>query len=287
MRTHQPRAITAAISMALMCLVALPVSLLSSCEAQAPNNRRPQQETGADQEREDLRSVVERLDADIALLNRINRLSLSKAQAETLISIARSIQSSRRTHQQQMDPVRAELLPLLKEKIGYMMRDERIPDELQAKIAEVRSRLNALADQCMADSLNDVQRARNTLTEPQLLIITGGDQARQAAREMLIWLRELSAQDFNSEAMLNAEQLADPSVNLDVDTVYETFKTARNLTTEEYHDRAPELAAKLAPLFRTGTMDEDIILLELLTNERFVPVMQRRAQYLSDGGGAG
>lgn len=259
----------------IICLLALPVFLIGSCQAQAP------------QEQEDLRSVVERLDADIALLNKLNRLSLSKKQAETLISIARTIQQGREAHQEKMDPLRVQLIPLLKEKIGYMMRDERIPDDLVVQIDNVRARLSALEDNSLAESLQNVNQARGVLSEPQLMIVTGGDQARQAAREMLMWIRELSAEDFHSEAMLNAEQLADPELDLDVNTVYDVFKTARDLTTEQYHARAPQLAAQLAPLFRTGTTDEDMILLELLTNERFIPVLQRRSEHLAGGGGAG
>ncbi|MFO7945634.1 MAG: hypothetical protein R6V19_02290 [Armatimonadota bacterium] len=260
-----------AVCLAALGVTVLTASILTSCRAQSPTSEAAPS------------AVVERLDQDINLLQTINRLSLSKSQADELIEIARQMQQERRM----TGAAHAELAPLLKEKLGYLLRDERVPESLSTKIEQAHQRLDELQEQLLSQQLQHADEVREVLSDPQIMIITGGDQARQAASEMLIWIRELSPEDFHSEAMPNAEQLADPEQGLDIDTVYNIFETARNLTPEQYHAQDEELASRLAPLFRTGTADDDMALIDLLTHERFVPVLQRRAEYLTDGGGAG
>ncbi|MFP3904948.1 MAG: hypothetical protein ACLFWB_11955 [Armatimonadota bacterium] len=261
-----------AVCLAGLGVVVLTASILTSCRAQSPTTDQAVPS-----------AVVERLDRDIELLQIINRLSLSRDQAQRLIEIAGQMQQER----QATDAAYAELAPLLKEKMGYLLRDEPVPESLSAKIQQARQHLDELRDEVLSQQVQHVDEVREVLSEPQILIISGGDQARQAALEMLMWIRELSAEDFHSEAMPNAEQLADPEQGLDVDTVYEIFQTAYNLEPDEYHTQDEELASRLAPLFRTGTAHDDIAVIDLMTDDRFVPVLKRRAEYLTDGGGAG
>ncbi len=260
-----------AVCLAAVGAVVLSASILTSCRAQSPTTE------------EAPSKIVERLDHDIELLQRLNRLSLSKNQANELIEIAGQMREDR----QMMDAAYAELAPLLKEKMGYLLRDERVPEALSTRIQDARQKLEDLHEQSLSRQLQHIDEVRQVLSDPQIMIITGGDQARQAASEMLMWIRELSPEDFHSEAMPNAEQLADPEHGLDVDTVYEIFQTARNLTPEQYHAQEEELASRLAPLFRTGTAGDDVAVIDLMTDERFVPVLKRRAKFLTDGDGAG
>jgi len=69
--------------------------------------------------------------------------------------------------------------------------------------------------------------------------------------------------------------------------VYNIFLQARRLSAQQYHQQAEQLAAKLAPVFRSSSVEEDVILFQILLNERFIPVLQRRTQHLIAGGGEG
>jgi hypothetical protein len=212
---------------------------------------------------------------------------LSQNQAAQLIALAGSAQEARAAHAPARHALLQKLMPLLEQQMSHMIHDQQVPGEIGEQIAAVEADLQTLDDTISADPLKYAADARQLLTEPQLQILTGGDEALRAAEEMLTWVRTLSDEDFTGEARTNADALADPEIGLPADMLYAIFTQARALPADEYAEKIGPLAARLAPLYAPGEETEDVLIAELLVNPRFVPLMQRRLQYLSAGGGDG
>ncbi len=264
-----------ALSSVVIAMLLMPLALVGSCQAQTPNNQ------------QDAAASVAQMRQDLNLLETLNRLSLSPQQAEKLLSIATKAQEATAAFDALRQKTAARLLPLLDKQFNFMLQDQQVPAELLEQIGQVELALQQIAEQTAGAPLAFAAEARKILTQPQVLIITGGDEARQAAEEMLIWIRELAAEDFNSEARSNAEALADPDIGLDANTVYAIFVKTRAISAEDYARQVQQLAEKLAPLYRSDATSEDVLIAKLLLNERFIPVLRRRMQYLSAGGGQG
>ncbi len=264
-----------ALSFALMAMLLMPLALVGSCQAQTPENQ------------QDAAELVAQMRQDLNLLETLNRLSLSPQQAEKLLSIATRAREATAAFDAVRQRAAARLLPLLDKQFNFMLQDQQVPAELLEQIGQVELELQQIDEQIAGAPLAFAAEARKILTQPQVLIITGGDEARQAAEEMLIWIRELSVEDFNSEARANAEALADPDIGLDADTVHAIFVKTRTISAEDYARQVQQLAEKLAPLYRSDAAGEDALIAKLLLNERFIPVLRRRMQYLSADGGQG
>lgn len=260
---------------ALALLIIAPILAVGSCRADTNTQTIDPADT-----------VVQMRD-DIALLATINRLSLSPNQATQLVALARSAQEAQAAHADERRAALEKLMPLLETQMSHMIHDQKVPGELAEEISAAEQQLQAVDEKIAQAPLEYASSARELLTEPQLQILTGRDEALRAAEEMLVWIRELSDEDFTSEARANAEALADAEVGLDADTLYAIFTQVRRLSAEEYAAKIGPLAEKLAPLYAAGQAAEDVVIAELLVNPRFIPLMQRRIQYLSAGGGDG
>ncbi len=272
-RNNQSR--SQALSVLLIAILLMPLALVGSCQAQSPDSKQEATE------------AVAQVRQDLSLLETLNRLSLSPQQAEKLLEIASNAQKATAAFEAVRQRTAARLLPLLEKQFTFMLQDQQVPGELLQQISEVELELQQIDEQSAGAPLAFAAEARKVLTDPQILIITGGDEARRAAEEMLIWVRELSAEDFNSEARANAEALAKPDLGLDADAVYDTFVKTRSLAPEDYARQVEQLAEKLAPLYRSDAAGEDVQITGLLVNQRFISVLRQRMQYLAVGGGQG
>lgn len=256
----------------VLMLIAAPVLMVGSCRA----------DTGV--QAIDPADTVSQMREDIALLATINRLSLSQNQATQLLALARGAQEAQAALDEPRRAALQKLMPLLEQQMSHMIHDQQVPAELGDQICAAEEALQAIETQRAEAALPYAVQAGELLTQPQLQILTGGDEALRAAEEMLVWVRELPDADFTSEARANADALADPEIGLDSDAIFAVLSQARALTPDEYVNGMASLAAKLAPLYASGDEGEDMMIADLLTNPRFLPLMQRRLQYLSAGG---
>ncbi len=256
----------------VLMLLAAPVLMVGSCRA----------DTGL--QSIDPADTVSQMREDIALLATINRLSLSQNQATQLLALARGAQEAQAAFDEPRRAALQKLLPLLEQQMSHMIHDQQVPAELGDQIGVAEEALQAIENQRAEAALASATQARGVLTQPQLQILTGGDEALRAAEEILVWVRELPDGDFTSEARANADALADPEIGLDSDAIFAVLKQARALSPDDYVNGMATLAARLAPLYASGAGSEDMIIADLLTNPRFLPLMQRRLQYLSAGG---
>jgi len=264
-----------ALSVVLRVTLLVPLLLVGSCQAQPPDSK------------SEATQVVNDIREEINLLAMLNRLSLSPEQAKKLVLLAGKAQDATAKAGAAREAAAARLVPLLEQQFDYMLKDQQVPTALSDNIAAAEAEIQEISDQVAEVPLSFAAEARSILTQPQILIATGGDEARQAAEEMLMWVRELTAEDFHGEARANAEALADPELGLDADTVFGVFEKARALPPDQYAAQVQGLTDKLAPLYRSGTAGEDALIGKLLVNRRLIPVLQRRMQYLTAGGGEG
>ncbi len=261
---------------AVVFLVALaPMVLVSSCQAQPPKTAN------------DSYDAVSQLRADIQFLDVVNRMSLSPQQAEALIDVAGRAQQVSMKFNNDRDAAVARLQPLLEQQLGFMLQDQPVSDKLIEQIDNAEAAVEQVEAAAQQASLPFAAETRKILTQDQILIATGGDEARRTAEEMLVWIRELSDEDFNSDGRANAEALAAPDIELGVDQIMDIFRKTRALPASEYAEQIGTLAAELAPLWASNAEGEDSMLAEFISTERFVTVMQRRIKYLSTDGGEG
>ncbi len=264
-----------AASATIVATILLPVLLVGCCQAQPP-----QAQPGPDQ-------LITRIRAELSLLDTLNRLSLTPAQAEGLLALARKAQQAAAEAKLKRDKALTGLAPLLEKQLACMLHDQQPPAELLDQIAVAEAEIAQLDDEIANAPVPFASEARNLLSEAQILIMTGDDQARESAEEMLVWIRELSDQDFAGEGRSNAEALADPELGLDTDAVYAIFRKARALSAEDYARQLGELVRQLVPLYRVNSAAQDFLIAQFLVNDRFIPVLERRMRYLSAGTGQG
>lgn len=256
------------------------VMLVGSCRAQTPEPLQPPQQ-------QDNVVALATMQQDLSIVALINRLSLSPQQAKELLSIASRVREAMHALQAPRQQATAHLLALLERQLDLMLRDEQPPAALTEQIAQAELELQRIDEQAQHALLPFAAEARKVLSQAQVMIISGQDEARQAAEEMLMWIRELSAEDFAGEGRSNAEALAIAEIGLDADTVFNVFRTARSLSPEQYAAQVDELAEKLGPLYRPEIGGEDLAIGRMLANERFIPVLELRMKHLSDGSGQG
>ena len=266
----------AAIPLAVMMTAAL--MLMTSCRAQMPASQ-----TACELISQNTSPLaVQAIQQDVSALALINRLSLTPAKSRQLLSIATRAREASGEFDARREQAGENLEALLRKQFDMMLRDQQPPVALMEQIAQGELELQRIDEQAQQAVTPFASEARKVLSEAQVLIITGEDEARQAAEEMLMWVRELSAEDFAVEAQSNAEALAIADIGLDTDTVLGIFRNARSLTAEKYVAEMDELAGKLAPLYQSGAGGEDVMIGRMLANDRFAPVLQLRMEYLSD-----
>ena len=268
-----PRAPAA--SAAIVATILLPILLVGCCQAQTP-----QRQPGPEQ-------LITQMRAELSLLDTLNRLSLTPQQAEQLLALARKAQQAAAEATLKRDRALTRLIPLLEKQLACMLHDEQAPAGLLDQIAGVEAEIAGIDDEIANAPVPFAAAARKVLSEAQVLIMTGDDQAGESAEEMLVWIRELSDQDFAGEGRSNAEALADPDIGLDTDAVYGIFRRARALSAEAYAEQLGNLARQLVPLYRVNSAGEDFLIAQFLVNDRFIPVLERRIRYLSADTGQG
>lgn len=198
--------------------------------------------------------TLQELTEDIRLLGLLNRLQLDAGQINGLLPLVAQLQQERSRLEAKLTGVRQELEQALSEKVGLLLQDKPIPQELEESIYSLQSRYYGAQEDMQAALATKATALRQVLTEPQLAIVSGKYEAELQAGEMFDWLRTLAESDYADEAQVNAEGLADPEMGLDENLLLNLFNTARQMSEEEYLQSREELAARLAPLY--GLSDE-------------------------------
>lgn len=218
------------------------------------------------------------LSDDIDLLYTVNRLDLQAAQVQPLLALVVQVQQERAKLEPQRQAALAQLIPLLREKRTLLLADKDVPADLDEKVQDARVRLDQVEQDLAAASAKFIPNLRTVLTSDQMSIITGADEARSQAEELLQWIRELPAAEYADEAQANAEELADTDLKLPASAIMKIFDQARKMSSADYAKNKTALIDKLAPLYMPMPEAADESLLQFFSSCRLGALLQERGK---------
>lgn len=251
---------------AVIAVLLLSLSLVASC----------QPATGIALSEAD--QAANELSEDIDLLYTVNRLDLQPAQVQPLLALVVQVQQEKAKLEPQRQAALAELIPLLREKRSLLLTDKDVPADLDAKVQDARAKLDQVDQDLSAASAKFIPDLRTVLTSDQMSIITGADEARSQADELLQWIRELPAAEYTDEARANAEELADPDLKLPATAIMRVFDQARKMPPADYAKNKNALIDKLAPLYMPMPEAADEALLQFFSSCRLGVILQERGK---------
>lgn len=260
----------------LLCVVVLGLSLVvctvGSCQpagdgvAGAPAH----QATEAD-------LALSELSQDIDLLNTVNRLDLQAAQIQPLLGLVKTVQDEKAQLEPQRQAALAQLIPLLREKRSLLLQDTELPAALDAKIQDAQAKVDDAEQAMSAANTKHVPDMKKVLTDAQVSILTGADEARAQAEELLQWTRELPAADYTDEARANAAELADPDLKLSATDIMKIFDQARKMSAADYAKSRQSLVNKLAPLYMPMPEAADEAMIQFFSGPRLSVILQEKS----------
>jgi len=220
---------------------------------------------------------VDNLLADIELLDTINRLELNSEQLDRLIKIVTRMEGTCAQYDQRQEGLQRELQPFLAQQRALLIKDQPGSEPLQADLQRCQQEAEQLQVNRSSALRQTIPGLREVLTDSQLEIIAGADEAKVEARNILAWLRELPEGEFQEEGPANAEALAAPDLGLDAEALLNIFTTARNMPAAQYRPAQEELVSRLAPIFGATPQAADDLLLTLFTNPRLKGILLEKA----------
>jgi len=220
--------------------------------------------------------AVEDLAQDIELLGTLNRLDLQAAQLSPLYGVAVQAQQAKAKLQPQRLSALAQLAPLLREKRTLLLQDKDVPEQLDTQIRQTYAKIEALDDQVSQAQAALAPLARQVLTADQIAIVTGADEARGQAEELLQWIRDLPEGDFAEEAAANAKELADPEAKLTAEDIMKVFTEVRKLSAKDFQAKKPQYVTKLAPLYSPTAEAVDGAIAQFVSSPRLSVLLQER-----------
>lgn len=221
--------------------------------------------------------ALNELSQDIDLLSTVNRLDLQPAQLQPLLALVAKVQDEKAKLEPQRQAAMAELIPLLREKRTLLVQDKQTSPELDKKIQAAQSKLDDVEQSMSAANTKYVPDMKKVLTAAQTAIITGADEARSQAEELLQWIRDLPAADYADEAKANAEELAEPEVKLPAAEIMKVFDQARKLSAADYGKNRAGLVDKLAPLYMPMPEAVDDAIVQFFASSRLGAILQEKA----------
>lgn len=221
--------------------------------------------------------ALDELSQDIDLLYTVNRLDLQPAQVKPLLALIAQVEQEKAKLEPQRQAALAQLIPLLREKRALLVQDKDVPEDLEAKVQDAQTKVEEAGQGISTANAKYVPDLKKLLTAAQVSIITGADEARSQADELLQWIRELPAAEYTDEAKANAEQLQAQEINLLAPAIMKVFDDARKLSAADYAKNKDGLIAKLAPLYMPMDEAADDALLQFFSAPRLGVVLKERA----------
>ncbi|MGD9495169.1 MAG: hypothetical protein AB7Y46_02545 [Armatimonadota bacterium] len=227
-------------------------------------------------ELKEIAGELDALAAEIQLIQDLNTLQLSREQIEQLIPAVEALRQAALGAEQQRVAVLRQLRPLMQRKRDLLLADAQPPEDLEAEIAALEGQLSELGQQTDEALLGHAATFREILSDPQVSIVTGEEEARRQVVELLEWVREMDDEAFEREAPPYAEELADPDVGLGEEEILDLFTLARAMDADQYTRSAPEIQGKLIELFRPTHETADRIIVSVFLHEAMPGVLQAK-----------
>lgn len=223
---------------------------------------------------------LDALDAEIVLIEDLNTLQLSAEQIRALMPVVQNIRDTAIAHEQDRAEILQRLKPLLQQKRDLVLRDQPIPDALADQIAAINNELLDLDTRMDAALLPHAENLRAILTDPQVAIITGEEDARRRVLDLLAWIRDIDDAEFEQEVPPLAEELADPEVDLGAEEIMDLFSLARAMSPEQYERAGEEIRGRLIELYRPSVEAADRILVQVFLHESMPTVLEDMLEQL-------
>lgn len=218
--------------------------------------------------------ALDELSQDIDLLNTINRLDLQPAQIQPLLALTGKVHDEKAKLEPQRQAALAELIPLLREKRTLLLADKEVSADLDGKIQTAQTKVDDAEQAMNTANVKYVPDMKKVLTEAQVSIITGADEARSQAEELLQWIRDLPEADYADEAKSNAAELSEPELNLRSADIMKIFDEARKISAAEYNKNRQGLVNKLAPLYMPMPEAADDAMVQFFASPRLAIILQ-------------
>lgn len=227
-------------SVLMACVVlALTTCLVASCQPVRSSNPATLE----------ARQALQDLNQQIELLDMLNRLDLTAKQIQSVQAIVAKIQADLTKIDGQRQAAIAELIPLLRDKKTALLQDKDASADIEKKIRDTQAKLDELDDQQQSALTKYGTEFRASLSAAQIDILTGADQAKTQAEELLTWIRGLSDADFAEEGKSNAAELAEPGLELGTGAIMKVFTDIRKMSEAEWTKNKAAVIGKMAPLF--------------------------------------
>ncbi|MFP4249495.1 MAG: hypothetical protein ACLFU7_07535 [Armatimonadota bacterium] len=217
---------------------------------------------------------LDAIDAEIALIEDMNTLQLTEQQLRFLIPAVDDLRATAIRHEQERAQVLEQLKPLLERQRELALRDEPLPDELEAEIDEINNRLTAVDEQLDEALLPHAETFREILTDPQIAIITGEEDARRQVLDLVEWVRQLDDAALEQEVPPLAEELEDPEVGLNAEEIVDLLSTVRAMTPEQYERAGEEILGQLTELYRPSAEVADQVIVQVFLHEAMPTVLE-------------
>ncbi len=230
----------------------------------------------------ELGSELDELDAEIALIQDLNRLQLTREQVQGLIPAVDRLRATALEFEQQRIAILRELEPAMKRMRDVLLRDGHPDEALHQQILQMQQRLAELDVQFEEAAARHATDFREILTEPQLAIVTGEEEARRQVVELLEWARELDDAAFEREVPPYAEELADPEIGLSEDEILDLLGLARAMDAEQYRRSEPELIGRLTDLFVPEDEIADRIIAHAFLHDAMADVLSDKLALMAD-----
>jgi hypothetical protein len=227
--------------------------------------------TAQDRDADSLEARLSEVREDIALLEEFNRLELTKPQLQSLVEQTDALHGAMAARKALRMDILNLLQALLEEQRTSLLKDEPIAPALARQVDDQTLRLQEFDQATDQELLRFAGPLKELLSPAQVDILTWASEARLQASEYLDWVRSMSAEDFEAEAEMNAEGLAEGRA-ITKEEILDLYRTARGMGDDEYAQAKDVLADKLAAAFRDDSTPLDLVLIQRLQPDR-VPVV--------------
>ncbi len=226
-------------------------------------------------------TTVADLVTEIRLIGTINRLDLTGQQIDQLIPTVIRLVNLASAYEQRKQAVREQMRSLLVEKRGVLVEGGTPSGQLERNLAQLEAKLSSISEELASAQGGELAQIQSILTEAQMGILTGADEAHRQVEELLAWLREMPASDYEDEATAYAEALASPERGLDAQTLRKHFDMARDLAAEEYQSSQAQLIQRIAPLYGATPEAGQRALVGFFGSPGMVKILQDKAKAIA------
>jgi len=236
---------------------------------------------------DDLDALAYKLDQlaeEMQLIEELNTLQLTAVQLQTLQGEVAEIRGAIAPIIAARVGVLQQLEPLLKQKRASLIVDQQPPDELLNDIAAREDQLADL-DARMDETITAfAPRLRQILSEPQIALVSGEEDARRQVVMLLEVIRDMDADRFNREAPGYAAELERPEEALSAQHIVNIFTTARNLAPEDYQQQQGELVEGLMPIYAPSEEVADAMLAHFFAQPQMPRLLEDKLQAMGNNG---